>query len=46
VRPTELPAVFHEYLAAGGELAAINVLPLTEEQYLCNQYALLLRMVV
>jgi hypothetical protein len=23
---TELPAVFHEYLAAGGELAAINVL--------------------
>jgi hypothetical protein len=28
---TELPAVFHEYLAAGGELAAINVLPLTED---------------
>eukprot|EP01047_Picozoa_sp_COSAG01_P091330 COSAG01_NODE_22959_length_834_cov_1.104762_1_plen_129_part_00 len=28
---TELPAVYHEYLAAGGELAAINVLPLTED---------------
>eukprot|EP01047_Picozoa_sp_COSAG01_P003376 COSAG01_NODE_98_length_26629_cov_56.866453_26_plen_244_part_00 len=28
---TELPAVFQEYIAAGGELAAIHVLPLTEE---------------